>query len=155
MPISTATAATIVAPRPTRVVSTVPDVAETQPVDGLLIGSGWYPPEQAGAAAVRRFGAGAEIAVTAPSGTRQRIELDLDLQPDPGGRTVKLAVTDSTGQTVAADVSPGRRKVIIPTAVEAGKSMVLQLGMVDASSNAPVDPQLLRARVYEVRWADG
>jgi hypothetical protein len=155
MPSSTATAATIVAPRPTRVVSTVPDVAETQPVDGLLIGSGWYPPEQAGAAAVRRFGAGAEITVTAPSGTRQRIELDLDLQPDPGGRTVKLVVTDSTGQTVAADVSPGRRKVIIPTAVEAGKSMVLQLGMVDASSNAPVDPQLLRARVYEVRWADG
>jgi hypothetical protein len=153
-PVLTATMASLVAPRPPRLTPTSPDVAETQPTDGLLIGSGWFPPEQAGEVLVRRFGTGAEIALTAPSGARQRIEIDLDLQPDPGGRTVMLMVTDSAGRMASADVASGRRKVIITPPVESGQSTVLRLGMIDVSSNAPVDPQLLGARVFDIRWAD-
>jgi hypothetical protein len=130
------------------------DVADTQPGDGLLIGAGWRAPELDDARPFRRIDNGAEMVVTAPSGTIHQVMLEISMHAAPGSAPVAMELYGATGAASRApiDAESGLQQLSLDAPVEPGRSTVYRLRAIDRTLNAPIDPQTIDLRIYSVAW---
>jgi hypothetical protein len=124
------------------------------PADGLFIGHGWYPLETFDGETFRWVDNDAEIVVTEPSGTRERLRLEVAPGPGLSAQPFELQVLDESGQVVATAEVEGRETIEVALPLVAGKGQIFRLhvegGGQQAASNR--DPRILNFRVFRLGW---
>lgn len=122
------------------------------PPDGLFVGRNWYVLEAFGGETFRWVNNDAEIVVTAPTGNRRRLQLDLMAGPGLAGQTFNLQVLDPNGQIIAKADVQNRMPVTVTLPIAAGKTIIYRLHVVGGGQPAPKDPRTLNFRVFKFEW---
>jgi glycosyltransferase involved in cell wall biosynthesis len=118
------------------------------PDGSLVLGSGWFPRERAGAKPFRWFRNDAEIRVYADSDS-QRV-LAMDIEPRPGRRANPpvLQVVDDQESTIVSAELARRRVVNIPLPALGGKPTRLRVRVSDDGRRWSIDRRPFQARVF-------
>jgi hypothetical protein len=128
--------------------------ANRLPVDGLLIGDGWYPFEIFGGAQFRWAATDVEIVVSQPSGERREIELDLEPGSGVGSKPFELQIVNESGSQVGSALVQGRQIVKLSLPIQRGsETQTFRLRVQGGGLPTPNDPRALNFRVFSIRWA--
>lgn len=125
------------------------------PTDGLFVGRGWYSSESfEGEKRFRWVKSDAEIVVTAPSGTRQ--QLSLELEPGPGlvFQPFELQIIDEDGRVVATAKIKDRETVTVRLPIVPHQPAIFRLHIEGGGLPAPNDSRILNFRVFRFGWSE-
>jgi hypothetical protein len=122
------------------------------PTDGLFLGRGWYSFETYAGETFRWVNNDAEIVVTSPSGSKQRITLDVETGPGLNSLPFKIELIDAAGHIVSSADVPMRQHVILDLPTSAGKAGIYHLHVEGGGRLIPNDPRVLNFRVFKFDW---
>jgi hypothetical protein len=122
------------------------------PADGLFLGHGWYPFETYAGQTFRWVDNDAEIVVTAPSGSKQRIKLELETGPSLNSQPFTIQLLDAAGKVVSSADVPIRKQIILDLPTTAGTAAVYHLHVKGGGRRVPNDPRILNFRVFTIDW---
>jgi hypothetical protein len=123
------------------------------PPDGLVLGKGWYGIEGGGESRFRWAENGAELVVTAPTGLRRNIRLDVEPILDRDAPPTRFRVSDEHGDIVASAELGGRQSVTLTLPLTPGTTSAFRLSTEAAAVSPPSDERRLNFRVFRVAWA--
>lgn len=117
------------------------------PIDGLFVGNGWHPLETFDGKTFRWAENDAQIVVTAPSGTKRRVQFAVEAGPGLGPTPLALEVIDDSGRVIA--MTGG---VTIELPIVAGETATFSLRVDEGGLPTPNDPRILNFRVFAFDW---
>jgi hypothetical protein len=125
------------------------------PGGAVLLGEGWYPPEQSAGELFRWMRTEAEIVLAPWRGNRRTIHLDVEPNPASEGQPLQLDIRDSNGLLIASHQVRGRQRLTIAVPAVPERLSVLRLHLDAAGSTAPGDPRSLTLRVFQIQPGEG
>ncbi len=119
---------------------------------GILLGRGWYAPEEYLGRPFRWFGHEAELIILA-NAQRRALELDVEPGPGMGGELCRLQVLDEGGTLLAETAIQHRTRVHIVPPADDGGPVRLWLRAPGGGAWVADDPRVLNVRVFRCDWA--
>ena len=124
------------------------------PEDGLFLGRGWHDLERDEWGLPLRWAGGpAELVVTRPSGTRQRLRLEAFPGPGAGAGPLALSIRDGDGAEEARVELRARREIEIDVRLAAGAGTTLKLVPEGGGRMISTDPRRLDFALAAFDWA--
>jgi hypothetical protein len=127
------------------------------PSDGLLLGNGWGIPENTSIGPLRWVDNDAEIVLTAPTGQRRTMVLDLEAGPSLETLPLQLEVRRADGSVIQTLAFASRTEVQVTLPVTPGQGEVFTLHVVNDTDRpaSELDARVLNFRVFRVGWLMG
>jgi hypothetical protein len=122
------------------------------PTDGLFVGEGWYEPETYDGETFRWVDNDAEIVVTAPTGARRTLLVDVEPGPALPSRRTELQIRDVEGAVVARTVIGNRMEVVVDLPISPARPTLFRLHATGEAVILPSDARMLRFRVFRFAW---